>query len=290
MQSTLSISTSLFAWVAAGQEHTLPQWEGRAHWLREQIGFLHIVMMLNAFFLCSFLLTSCHGLWFGKTISLLAFSSTTCFILMTRKINMSKRSTLAHAMELFAGMQCALVCTIAVGLHIAWGGVETSRDNNVLMFSTIGPLILLQVAGTFCPDGLSLHKSLKFRGRGTCGDLHNCSMEKSWTSSSSVTSEEIDTASSGDESTGTSTCREAAGLASAVAPAAARFSGRMAPMRWVTAIRAAGAVVLAIMDPYFVPVPATVRKPWMSGIWTAWIQISMLAVHVRSTQVAPPPP
>ena len=78
---------------------------------------------------------------------------------------------------------------------------------------------------------------------------------------------------------------EVAGLTSSVAPAAARFSGRMAPMRWASSIRAVGAVLLALVDPMLIPAPSTVRIPWLSGMWTAWIQIVMLVIHVRSTQV-----
>ncbi len=289
----LSFSARLFVWIAAGREHTLPIWEGRAHWLREQIGFLLIVLMLNAFFLCSFVFSSWVGAWLGKLISILSFSSTTSIILIAREINVRKWRSLVQTMDLFAGMQGALVCTIAVVMHVAWGGLETSRDNSIFMFSTAGPLILLQVAGTFCPDDHSLHQTRDFSD----GDDHR-GREVAITPipTSSVSSDDDDA--SGDEGARDNTAsRAAAGLASAVAPAAARFSGRMAPVRWATAVRAACAVALALADPVLVPVPATVRKPWLSGAWTAWVQISMLGIHVKSTQVlhslpaaaAPPP-
>jgi hypothetical protein len=218
--------------------------------------------------------------WFGRFINFLAFSSTVIIILIARNINVRKWRTLAQTMDLLAGMQCAFICGMSVLLHVAWGGVKTGRDNNAFIVSTIGTLVLLQVAGTFCPDGCSLKQSCGAttqRDRGVMGRR---------TSNSSVTSEDNYPAPSDDESAhDTIDLRAAAGLRSAVAPPAARFSGRMAPMRWAIAIRAAGAVVLALMDPILVPIPATVRKPWLSGVWTAWIQICVLVVHVKSTQV-----
>ena len=271
-----------FAWVAAGQEHTLPIWEGRDHWQREQIGFLFVVMMQGAIFFATFVFSLWFGVWFGRCINFFGFLSTASIVLIARVINTKKWCTLAQTMDLLAGMQCTFICAMAIVLHVAWGGVETGRDNNAFLISSLGPLILLQVAGTYCPDNCSVHQaSESISHRDRWGAARR-------TSISSVTSEDNDRASSDDESPRASTYRGGgAWLASAVPSTAARFSGRMAPMRWTAAIRAAGAVALALVDPVLVPVPATVRKPWMSGVWTVWVQLWGLAVHVKSTQVPP---
>jgi hypothetical protein len=272
MEQALSLSRSLFAWVAAGQEETLPSWEGRNYWEREQIGFFLLMMIQGLLFFSSFVIALCIGVWFGRFTNFFSFSSTVTIILIAREINRWKLCSLSQTMDLLAGMQCALVCSLAVTLHVAWGGVEAGRDNHAFLISTVGPLILLQVAGTFCPNVRNTRSTTSTRKRNIC---------RRRSSNSSVTSEENGCAASDDESTG---CRE-----KSVEAATARFSGRIAPMRWATTIRAASAVFLALIDPILVPIPATVRKPWLSGVWTVWSQLCVLFIHVKSTQVRPIP-